>query len=148
MAPSCAGSESMPPEVDGDEVDPIAICGLSIKFPQEATSAENFWEILVNRRCVMTEFPTNRLNPAGFHSSSTRGRINTVSCSFSFTTPSIMYEELISIVSFQQGVGTSLKRIFLPLMRTSSISLLPKRQRWILCRDGFWREHTGLSKTV
>lgn len=43
-------------KVDGNEVDAVSICGFSIKFPQEATSADTFWEMMVDRRSAMTEF--------------------------------------------------------------------------------------------
>jgi hypothetical protein len=55
------------PELDGDDSDPIAICGFSIKFPQDATSPENFWKMMIDRRCAMTEFPEDRINPKGFY---------------------------------------------------------------------------------
>ena len=35
----------------------IAIIGLSLKFPQEASSAEGFWDMLMGKRCAMTEVP-------------------------------------------------------------------------------------------
>ncbi|OTA67063.1 putative polyketide synthase [Hypoxylon sp. EC38] len=54
-------------ELDGDDTDPIAICGFSIKFPQDATSPEAFWKMLIGKRCAMTEFPLNRLNTRGFN---------------------------------------------------------------------------------
>ncbi|KAI1828360.1 putative polyketide synthase [Xylaria intraflava] len=54
-------------QVDGNEADPIAICGFSAKFPQEATSSESFWKILLEKRCVSTDFPPDRLSLQGFH---------------------------------------------------------------------------------
>lgn len=71
----------MDPEVDGNEVDAVAICGFAIKFPQEATSADAFWEMMVNRRSAMTEFPPDRINTSGFQPSSGK-RSNTVSLGF------------------------------------------------------------------
>ena len=53
-------------ELDGDGSDPIAVCGFSLKFPQEAISANAFWEMLLERRCASTDFPVNRLNIEGF----------------------------------------------------------------------------------
>jgi len=51
---------------DGDVANDIAICGFSIKFPQEATSPEGFWKMMVDRRCAMTEFPNHRMRGEGF----------------------------------------------------------------------------------
>jgi acyl transferase domain-containing protein len=63
--------------MDGNDTDPIAICGFSIKFPQEATCADSFWEMMMEKRCAMTEFPANRIDPNGFYQPS--NRMNTVS---------------------------------------------------------------------
>ncbi|KAK4107386.1 putative polyketide synthase [Canariomyces notabilis] len=56
--------------------DPIAICGFSIKFPQDATSPDAFWKMLIEKRCAMTPFPADRMNLDGFYQ--TRNRVNTV----------------------------------------------------------------------
>lgn len=45
----------------------IAIIGLSLKFPQEASSAEGFWDMLMEKRCAMTEVPQQRYNIDAFH---------------------------------------------------------------------------------
>ncbi|KAG8162931.1 hypothetical protein KVR01_007409 [Diaporthe batatas] len=42
--------------------DDIAIIGFSLKLPGEATSAENFWNMLLAGRSAASEFPANRLN--------------------------------------------------------------------------------------
>jgi acyl transferase domain-containing protein len=47
--------------------EPIAITGLSFKFPQDATSYETFWEMLSQGRNAMTDFPNSRLNLHAFH---------------------------------------------------------------------------------
>lgn len=49
------------------ELKPIAIIGFSLKFPQEATSAEGFWKMLTEKRCCMTEFPRDRANIEAFY---------------------------------------------------------------------------------
>jgi hypothetical protein len=51
---------------DGDASNDIAVCGFSIKFPQEATSSEAFWNMMVERRCAMTGFPAHRMRGDGF----------------------------------------------------------------------------------
>jgi len=63
-------------ELDGSDQDDIAICGLSIKFPQDATSPEAFWKMMVERRCAMTEFPADRLNADGFYNK--KNKLNAV----------------------------------------------------------------------
>ncbi|KAJ8133410.1 hypothetical protein O1611_g213 [Lasiodiplodia mahajangana] len=52
---------------DMDLFEPMAIIGLSIRFPQEAVSPEGFWDILLQGRSVMTEVPPDRFNINGFY---------------------------------------------------------------------------------
>ena len=47
--------------------DGIAIIGFSFQFPQEATTPQGFWEMLVDGRCAATEFPKDRMNMNGFY---------------------------------------------------------------------------------
>ncbi len=47
-------------------LDPIAIVGFSLKFPQGATSQETFWSMLLEKRCAMMEWPSDRLNLEAF----------------------------------------------------------------------------------
>lgn len=43
-------------------VEPVAVVGLSFGFPGEATSSDEFWELLMTGRGTATEFPNNRMN--------------------------------------------------------------------------------------
>jgi hypothetical protein len=45
-----------------DKLEPIAVIGLAVKFPQDATSQESFWQMLLDGRSAMTEVPKNRMN--------------------------------------------------------------------------------------
>jgi len=45
-----------------DILEPVAIIGFSLKFPQDATDAESFWKMLCQGRSARTEIPTNRFN--------------------------------------------------------------------------------------
>lgn len=51
--------------------EPLAITGLAFQLPEEATSVQSFWKILLEQRCVMTEFPEDRVNIDAFYSSDT-----------------------------------------------------------------------------
>lgn len=64
-------------EADGDGATDVAICGFSLKFPQDATSGEGLWKMMIEKRCAMSEFPSDRVNTDGFHRKT--NRINTVS---------------------------------------------------------------------
>ena len=48
-------------------MEPVAVVGLALKFPQDATSLDSFWNMLVERRCAMTDFPSSRLNVDAFY---------------------------------------------------------------------------------
>lgn len=80
MAPGLTYTEAPPSDIgmsehldrvgvvdDGSVVEPIAVVGLSLKFPQEATSPEAFWKMLLEKRCAMTEIPPDRMNVDAFH---------------------------------------------------------------------------------
>lgn len=56
--------------------DPIAICGFSMMLPQGASSPQKFWDMMMEKRCATTEFPSDRLNINGFQRKSQSG--NTV----------------------------------------------------------------------
>jgi acyl transferase domain-containing protein len=46
---------------------PLAIVGLSFRLPQDAVNSELFWEMIMARRCAVTEFPPDRLNIDGHY---------------------------------------------------------------------------------
>ncbi|KAB8227946.1 uncharacterized protein BDW43DRAFT_316356 [Aspergillus alliaceus] len=46
---------------DTDKLKPLAIVGLDFRFPEDATSTEGLWEMLLEKRCAMTEYPKDRL---------------------------------------------------------------------------------------
>ncbi|KAI1486250.1 hypothetical protein F5X96DRAFT_673827, partial [Biscogniauxia mediterranea] len=46
---------------------PIAIIGFSLKFPGEADTTEGFWNMLVEKRTTMSEFPSDRINLNGHY---------------------------------------------------------------------------------
>ena len=58
-------------------MDSIAITGFSFKLPQGAEDDSSFWEILENRRNVMTSWPEARANLDAFYSPESTSR-NTV----------------------------------------------------------------------
>lgn len=52
---------------DQDKLEAIAIVGLSLRFPQNATSSESFWNMLMEGRCAAREVPEDRWNLASFY---------------------------------------------------------------------------------
>lgn len=49
-------------------MEPIAIVGLALKFPQDADSQDGLWDVLMSKKCTMTEWPKDRLNIDAFYS--------------------------------------------------------------------------------
>lgn len=54
-------------ELDENDLEPIVICGFSIKFPEEATSPDDFWKMMCKKRCAMTDFHKSRMNKIGLY---------------------------------------------------------------------------------
>ena len=48
-------------------LEPIAIVGFALKFPQDATTTEAFWQLLLEGRCATTDFPKDRMSIDAFH---------------------------------------------------------------------------------
>ena len=50
-----------------DVLEPIAVVGISLKFPAEATSEERFWKMMLEKRCASKEYPSDRMNINAFY---------------------------------------------------------------------------------
>jgi hypothetical protein len=61
-SPTTSSAESKDYLEVGPENVPIAVVGMSFRFPDGATSAESLWKMLVQSRCASKEFPADRLN--------------------------------------------------------------------------------------
>ncbi|CRK25252.1 hypothetical protein BN1723_013551, partial [Verticillium longisporum] len=48
-------------------MEPIAIIGMDLKFPGDATNAESFWDMLMEGRSALREIPTDRFNVSAFY---------------------------------------------------------------------------------
>ncbi len=51
----------------GDQTVPIAVIGLSLQFPGDATSPEAFWRMLAEAKSARTEIPKDRFNVDAFY---------------------------------------------------------------------------------
>ena len=67
------------PDEDQDLLEPIAVIGFALKFPQDATSPAEFWKMMEDKVNAMTEIPPNRFDintlykPSNWSSLSLRG---------------------------------------------------------------------------
>ncbi|KAI9892063.1 MAG: Type I Iterative PKS [Vezdaea aestivalis] len=50
-----------------DKLEPIAIIGMDLKFPQDAATQEGFWKMLLEGRSAYTEVPKDRYNVDAFY---------------------------------------------------------------------------------
>lgn len=53
-----------------DKLEPIAAVGLALRFPQDATSPEAFWQMLLEGRSALTDVPQDRYHVDAFYKSS------------------------------------------------------------------------------
>ncbi|KAL8970596.1 MAG: hypothetical protein Q9183_001442 [Haloplaca sp. 2 TL-2023] len=56
----------------------IAITGMAVKFPGDATSPDSFWHMLINRQSALSEVPKDRFNIDAFHNDSGKFEPGTV----------------------------------------------------------------------
>lgn len=61
------GEPTSPLEPKAAKYQPLAIVGFSLKFPQEATSTESFWAMMMDGRSSMTEYPESRMRIDAFY---------------------------------------------------------------------------------
>ena len=65
--------------VERDKLEPIAVVGISLRFPQDATSPSAFWQMLADGRSALTEIPRDRFNVEAFSSPEGSSRTGSVS---------------------------------------------------------------------
>ncbi|KAJ2985763.1 hypothetical protein NUW58_g5359 [Xylaria curta] len=61
------GTTGSQPKIDADLLEPLAIIGFSLKYPQDANTPQGFWDLMEERRCAMTEWPSDRINLNAFY---------------------------------------------------------------------------------
>ena len=52
-----------------DKLEPIAVIGMALKFPQDATTPEAFWDMILNGRSARSDVPCERFDINGFYTS-------------------------------------------------------------------------------
>ncbi|KAB8270078.1 reducing type I polyketide synthase [Aspergillus minisclerotigenes] len=51
--------------LEQDNLAPIAVIGLSLQLPGGVTDLDNYWELMMESRCVCQDFPPDRINSEG-----------------------------------------------------------------------------------
>jgi hypothetical protein len=66
--------------VDSDKLEPIAIVGFSFRFPGKATDSKAFWQMMMDKRCAVTDSPEDRISVSGWYHPDRRrrGQVGTV----------------------------------------------------------------------
>lgn len=64
---------------DGGILRPLAVVGMSYRFPGGSTTDQNFWDMLMSKRCASTDVPPDRFNINAHYNPDTR-RLDTLSC--------------------------------------------------------------------
>ncbi|KAJ5207271.1 Acyl transferase/acyl hydrolase/lysophospholipase [Penicillium cf. griseofulvum] len=64
---SLASGSSGDGAIPSDALEPIAIVGLATRFPQQATTTENLWELLLQVRSTWSSIPKARFNSGAFY---------------------------------------------------------------------------------
>ncbi|KNG81069.1 putative polyketide synthase [Aspergillus nomiae NRRL 13137] len=59
-------------------LEPLAITGISLKFPGDAVSAESFWKLIIEGRLTMRDYPPDRSNIDAFYHAD-HGRLDQIS---------------------------------------------------------------------
>lgn len=49
------------------KAEPLAIVGLSTRFPQDASTTQRLWQFLLAKRCAHTSIPEDRIGPGHYH---------------------------------------------------------------------------------
>lgn len=62
----------------GDPAEPLAIIGLATRFPQDASSTEQFWDFLLRGKSAHTELPNDRIGTGHYHPDSEHGGTHAV----------------------------------------------------------------------
>lgn len=52
-------------------LEPIAVIGIAVKFPQEASTLSSFWDLLLRGGSTHTEIPLDRYNGQAFYRAET-----------------------------------------------------------------------------
>lgn len=50
-----------------ESLEPIAIVGMAFRFPGGAVTEDALWDMLLEKRCASSKFPSDRINIDAFH---------------------------------------------------------------------------------
>jgi hypothetical protein len=135
-------NESPTKRTDDEYQEPIAIVGLAFQFPGGVITEDDFWDMMAEKKCLSTDFPTDRINIDAFYSPDDKKK-NTVSLIMTCWqyTPLTEYR-------FTPGKDTSSKMTYTNSMQLSSQYPLQRPLLWIPVNEVFWRRPTMLLRAL
>lgn len=68
-----------PVEANGENLEPIAVVGMSCRLPGDASDTQKLWELLTKGRSAWSKVPKDRWNQEGFHDPAAEGKVGRVS---------------------------------------------------------------------
>ncbi|KAI1099779.1 hypothetical protein F4804DRAFT_69463 [Jackrogersella minutella] len=101
------------PSNSHSQEEPIAICGLALKFPQDASTEDGFWTMLLEKRSTMTEFPPERLNVNAFYHPTRRNALRTRGAHFIKEDLGLFDANFFSITPTEASAMDPMQRILL-----------------------------------
>ncbi|KAF2650360.1 putative polyketide synthase [Lophiostoma macrostomum CBS 122681] len=125
-------------------VEPIAIVGFSLGFPQDAVNSEALWEIMMKKRNTATDFPPDRFNADSVYHPDTnrRGQVKHVPP----RNPTVSQHNQIPVKRghFRKDNLAAFDAPFFAISKTDAASMDPQ-QRWLLEHTYKALENAGLS---
>ena len=118
-----------------DAMEPVAIIGFSLRFPQDATSPQGFWDMLYQGTSAKTEVPSDRFNIKAFYHPDS-SRISSVSPNLPTVYTDLM--ENIRLRRFRRSTSKmgTLSRTLPLSTRPSFPSHQRKQLAWIHSNEG------------
>ncbi|KAH7256087.1 BcPKS11, polyketide synthase [Fusarium tricinctum] len=68
-----------PAEAIGENLEPIAVVGMSCRLPGDASDTQKLWELLTKGRSAWSKVPKDRWNQEGFHDPAAEGKVGRTS---------------------------------------------------------------------
>ncbi|PYH38566.1 polyketide synthase [Aspergillus neoniger CBS 115656] len=111
--PSTSSEGAYHLDEDREFAEPIAVCGIGLKLPQDAVSEDGFWKMLMERRSARTEFPKDRMNINAFYHPTRRNELGTRGAHFLQEDLSRFDADFFSITPSEAAAMDPMQRLLL-----------------------------------
>ncbi|GLB14084.1 type I Iterative Polyketide synthase (PKS) [Aspergillus tubingensis] len=111
--PSTSSEGAYHLDEDREFAEPIAVCGIGLKLPQDAVSEDGFWKMLMEHRSARTEFPKDRMNINAFYHPTRRNELGTRGAHFLKEDLSRFDADFFSITPSEAAAMDPMQRLLL-----------------------------------